>query len=138
MAFLPPPHLSKRDLLRNPSLVLGFVAGLVPGIAAAGFIPFWSLSPLAATGIAASGGAVAGALATKKRIKGAITGVVMCAGIALGIVGYVASRTALIPTTTFLEIEFVIGAGMGLVPGLFLRSRWFDDGDTPQEPSTSR
>ena len=55
--------IQSKDVLKSPPLLLGAAAGVFPGLDASGFTPLIGLDPLAAILLAATGGAIAGALA---------------------------------------------------------------------------
>ncbi|MEM0962384.1 MAG: hypothetical protein AAGK21_07630 [Bacteroidota bacterium] len=119
--------IQSKDVLKSPPLLLGAAAGVFPGLDASGFTPLIGLDPLAAILLAATGGAIAGALAgVSSRARGAITGVLMCAGMTAGLLGYVYLRTTVLPTDTFLRLEIAVGLLIGCIPGVVLMNRWFD------------
>lgn len=133
---MPPPSPPRHthDVLRYPWLLLGGAVAVLAGLSSAGFVAGLTISVLEAALYGAAAGAAAGALTTKRRLRGAVVGVVACVGITLGIVGYVAARDRLLPSDTLWSFEFVVGALVGVVPGALLWKRWFKTAHAAFQP----
>ena len=128
---VPPLLQTPRDVFRHPMLVLGLLAGLAPGMAVVLFpVPFGAIQ---AALIAATGGALVGAFATRDRLRGAVVGVVVCAGMTLGAVAWLAVRMRVLPTDSFWTFELVFGSVLGGVPGFWLWKRWFPDAEAQMQ-----
>lgn len=126
---MPPSRSSStfRDLLRYPWVMVAGLVATLAGLVAKGFLAGLEISALEAMLVSAFAGAVAGALSTSSRMRGAIVGLVGSVGIVLGIIGYTEARYRLFPSETFWAFEFVIGMLVGVVPGIVLWKRWFRD-----------
>jgi len=104
---------------------LGLFFTIVPGLIVSGFMPEWDVLPFHVwLGIATAGAAVAGAIATPRTLRGAISGAVAGAGVMLGIFAYVALRAGITGNHTFLKLEILIGVLIGCVPGVLLYLKW--------------
>lgn len=114
--------LSMRQKL---ALALGSACTMVPAMIVTGFMPEWDVLPL--TGwltIATLGSGLAGAIGAARSARGAIAGGLTGGGAMLGIMAYMAIRSAILPIDTYLRLEFAIGAVFGAIPGMLLFRFW--------------
>lgn len=120
-------RLDARTVLRTPSLLVGLVFALLPGLDAAGITPFFGLTVLEAAGVSALGGALAGAWTAAPRARTAAVGALMALGSTLGMLGYIALRTHVLDTGSLFRLEVALGALLGFVPGYLLMRHWFGE-----------
>ena len=107
------------------SLYLGIICTVLPGMILSGFLPGAEIMPLLGwMGVAAGGAAIAGAIATPRWLRGAISGALIGIGVLMGLVLYIELRTMILDSDTFLKIEIVIGAAIGSIPGFILFAKW--------------
>jgi hypothetical protein len=109
-------ELSKQE---NIGLWVGVISTVMPGLIVAGFFPDFNVLPTWVWMLIATVGAMlAGLVSAKRKFFGAMTGGIAGLGVIVGIVGYLAIRTAVLPSENFLRFEIAIGALIGAAPGL--------------------
>ena len=108
------------SLQQKIALWIGCFSTIVPAIFVCQLIPVLTSVPFGVwLGVSASGGLVAGLVATnRRRGLASICGAMACGGALLGIVAYVAVRSLVWDSDRFLKLEFVLGALLGATPGL--------------------
>ncbi len=104
---------------------VGVAFTAIPSMIASGFMSDWNVLPFAGwVAIATVGSAVAGIVATPLFVRGAISGALTGFGMIMGTWLYVVFRTLIIDSSTFWNIELVIGGFLGAAPGMMLYSAW--------------
>ena len=107
------------------ALYLGIICTVIPGMMLSGFLPGANIMPLLGwLGLAAGGTAIAGAIATPRWLRGAISGALIGIDVLMGLLLYIELRTMLLNSDTFLKLEIAIGAGIGSIPGFILFAKW--------------
>lgn len=116
---------------------IGMMTTCFPAMIAAGFMPDWNVLPfLGWLAIATIGAAIGGVIATPRAVRGAICGALMGAGALYGVSYYVTARGWLIDFNTFSNLELVLGAGLGAIPGFALYCGWAREVEEEQEDET--
>jgi len=110
------------------ALLVGCLTCILPALIYVGMMPMASWIPIACfVAVAAAGSVAGGMIATRRKFRGIVSGLLTGLGMFFGILGYVYVRTIWFKSDWYSTIEVVFGAIVGGGPGMWLYGVWARD-----------